>query len=226
MVSDMMQNKLLSGNFTEHSYLETDRGRLTHPYPDRKRLVEECFSFSLSDLRSIYKRNVLIQLAENGRPAEIRIEGKWFPLYLSVEYLIRSKHFRDTTEITRLWMICPACSRQVRILYTYPLGAESNVLAELKCRQCHNLKYQSQNCGDNIWWRMSALPLKRLCKRQDRLIKMKRTQHIRDELEIIDGQILMLMQRAKPKGRTQRRPGVRRPYRDVNLAVGSFRAVN
>jgi hypothetical protein len=33
------------------------------------------------------------------------------------------------------------------------------MLSHLLCRTCHGLVYQSQNCGDNRWYRETARPL-------------------------------------------------------------------
>lgn len=220
MVSDMMQNRLSSGNFAQPWYLDADRGRHSYPYSSKRRLVEESTEFTLTDLRRIYKRKELLYLAENGRPIEVQIEGKTFSLYLSFEYLRRSKHLYPEREVVRVWMVCPACFQWKRKLYTFPQEMGTNGWAGLKCRRCHQLKHQSANCTGNKWWRNYALPLKKLLKRRQKLQYIS-SPRARAQLFEIDQSIWMLRERAAYKMNKRQgsssRTHAKRPYRDLSL---------
>lgn len=197
----------------------------THLYLQKRSLVEECHAVEIRELLQMYGRDRLYRAADDGSPITFHtgnhsyeIIFTWTPHRLPG----REERWSSIQERNcRIWHVCQTCFRRFRILYINP-----SLPSRLACRKCLGLRYQAEYCGKNLWWRKARMPLKKIFKRQDQLFKMKRTQAVRDELEIIEGQILMLMQRAKSKKRTQCQPGARRRYRDVNLAVGSFRAFN
>jgi hypothetical protein len=194
-------------------------------YPNKRSLVEECHSIDIRDLQKMYGRDRLFRAADNGSPIHIQIGNHSYQaIFTWTAHRLPGWEERWSSiqeRNCRIWHVCQSCYQKFRILYVNP-----SFPSRLACRKCLGLIYQSEYCGKNLWWRKARMPLKKLFKRQDKLFKMKRTHRVRDELEIIEGQILMLMQRAKPKGKTQRQPGIKRRYRDMNLAIGPYRAFN
>jgi len=221
----MIDNPFYYGNSAMQSNLDGHGSEApTSPHP----LVEECIPISLADLRRLFGRKELLKAAEEARPVGVQIQRNAFSIYLLAEpHRLRSRHRGvSDREATRLWLVCMDCRRKVRKLYTFEKFPGSSVLVMPLCRSCHDLAYQSQNCGGNKWWREIAMPLKRLHRRRERLLARKQDPKVLAQLEQIDQAVMILRQRARPKIRS-RHPNaevepshafrVKRRYRDISL---------
>jgi hypothetical protein len=222
-MSDNLEEKYSTGNFAGSPHLLGHTGTFISSMPSfhfGRRLAEECFVFTMADLRNSYKRPEILRLADTYQPVTFQFEGHRFALYLITEFLPRPRHICQTGDFTiRVWMSCPACFRRVRKVYTYSIAPGSPRLAELKCFRCHKLTYQSKNCSGNLWWSKYAMPLKRLLRRQEKLLLRKRTKRVVEKLDFVERQIFVLRQRVKPKHSTRRPSGVRRPYKNIGLIL-------
>jgi hypothetical protein len=220
-MSDNLNEKFATGNFAGSPRLQGRMDKYFTSYPVKRRLAEECSAFSMADLRKIYKRKELLRLADEYQPAKFRLEGQRFSLYVIGEILPLPKRSRRTQNDTiRIWLMCPACFRRIRKVYTFPLAPGSPILAELKCYHCHQLTYKSKNSSGNLWWANFAMPLKRLLRHRQRLLSGRSLRSIA-KLEKIDQSIWLLRERAATRKRSSR--GIshnarrKRPYRDLSL---------
>jgi hypothetical protein len=215
-VSDNSRNNFLSGDFTGRSHSERHGEEKYALYP-RRPLVEEYVNFSLSDLRNNLPRQELISLGEQGRPVRMKFGGRSFEISLCAEPFQLTWRPRQVVDAIRVWLLC-GCGRRTRRLYMNP--QKSGIPSVLACRSCHQLRYLSQNSGGTRWFNRIAKPLRKLVRRQEKLLLRKHTQRVREELDFINGQIFILTQRAKPKRRTRIPFGGRRPYKNVRLVLG------
>ncbi|SRR6266545_800073 len=164
----MIDNRFFSGNSARRTYPKM------HAYEDEgspipripRRLVEECISISVSDIKYRLGRKALLVAVRDARPVRFQVAGASHEVYLCYESHRLPGRFSDWSEIdegnVRLWLVCLGCRRRVRKLYCYPVSNGARQMSDVRCRPCHGLVYQSQNCGGNRWWRDTAKPLKRL----------------------------------------------------------------
>jgi hypothetical protein len=223
-MSDNLDKKYPTGNSVGSPTLPGHRDTTISSissFPFGRRLAEECFVFAMAELRSIYKRRDLLRLADTYQPVTFRLGGQPFALHLITEFLPRPRHLRRTgEEMIRIWMTCPACFRRVRKVYTFCIEPGSPILADLKCYHCHGLTYLSKNCSGNRWWHDFAMPMKRLLRRQQRLL-LRHSLRSMAQLEQIEQSIWMLRERAAVRKRPHK--GIphharrKRPYRDIAL---------
>ena len=214
----MRELSFLSGNFDGGSDGNMHGRALSYP----RRLVEECLAVSLADLRRTCGRKILLAAAIDARAVKFQLQGQRFEVYLLAEpqHMTPRARRTPTEDVLRLWLGCLGCRHRVRRLFTFPLAAGSPVLADLRCRGCHGLRYQSQLCCKNRWWKETAMPLKRLLRRRARHLARKQSTKVQAQLEELDRLIWIMQQRAKPKSSARRRlpqrTGMKRPYRDLN----------
>jgi hypothetical protein len=192
-------------------------------YPHRRVLVEECSCINIWDLQQILGRSKMLKSADEGHALTFKLEGQNYEVFLCWEphrLPGRAEKWSDiATKNCRMWMICNRCHGKFRILYRNPLVSDVN--PEIACKKCLSLRYQSENCSGNLWWSKYAMPLKRLLRRQEKLLLQKRTKRVVEELDFLEGQIFVLRQRVKPKRCSRHISGVRRPYRSVDLVLGN-----
>jgi hypothetical protein len=162
----------------------------------------------------------------DARPVRFQLGGQWFEVYVLTEphHLPIRRRRTLADDLVRIWISCPRCRHRARKLYTFPLVAGSPALADLRCRKCHSLVYQSQHCCKNRWRREIARPLKRLLRRRECLVSRKPSAKVLGQLEQVDQWIWIMRQRAAAKNAARRRskgssPTVRlkRTYRDLSL---------
>jgi hypothetical protein len=221
-MSDKNENRFNLGDLTQRWNPERHIDGNISRYPSRRPLIEEALSVNLRDLQKIHGRKNLLKSADEGKAIPVQLGGNSFHVYLTWESHRlpgRTEKWSDVCEGNcRIWLICLSCHRKARALYVLPLSQDQKPV--ITCRKCLGLRYQSENCCKNFWWRRIARPLKKLIRRQEKLLTQKRTQHVRDELDFIEGQIFMLAQRAKPKRRNTGCSALKRRYRDVHLLLG------
>lgn len=216
-MSDMTEYNDISGNFEGRWHLDGHMDGDAQLSPCRPRpLVEEFEHISVADIRNLIKRKQLIALAEQKRAISIRHDGQGFEIMLSADRHQQTWRARGVSDVTRVWLRC-SCGRRVRHLYFNHLSSDPEPI--LSCRTCLKLRYLSQNSGKTKWFRRSVLPIRKLLRKKKKLLSLKPTDRIHDDLQLITEQIYVLEQRAKPKGKSQRHPGVRRKYRDMNLVI-------
>jgi hypothetical protein len=191
------------------------------PIP-HKRLVEECLAVSIDDLRCVFGKKALITAANYTKPIKYQLGGQEFEIYVLAEpHNLPWKNNRTWDDsLVRIWLVCLRCRKRARKLFTFQSVTGANALADLRCRWCHDLVYQSQYCSGNKWWVRVAMPLKRLLRERQRLIS-RRSPRAMAQLEKIDQSIWMLRERAAVRKRSYR--GIphnsrrKRAYRDINL---------
>jgi len=225
----MFRKRLFYGNSAIRPITNVhERGRGIPPIP--RRLVEECLSFSVADLKSRLGRKALLAASQDAHPVRFPAGGVWLSAYITYEpHRLPGRRTRwsdiDQGNV-RLWLVCLKCHRRVRKLYCFPADTGGDDLSDLSCRRCHGLTYKSQNCSGNRWWKEIVRPLKRLHRRRKRLLGRKQNTQTMTQLGRIDELIWILHRRAAPKTRSKRRndnvdPGnslrVRRPYKDLRL---------
>jgi hypothetical protein len=208
----MIETNFISGDFTGRWH-PGRHGDAYVPLYSRRILVEECESISMSDIRNRFGRKELLNKAECEGSLRIQHGCRYYEIGLSAERYQQKWRRSGWSDITRVWLHC-SCGRRARKLYIDP--RPSGVPAILACRTCHRLRYLAQNSGKTKWFRRIVKPFRKLIRRQEKLFALKRTQRVRDELEFIQGQLFVLMQRATPKHRGSC-SGIRRRYRDVRL---------
>jgi hypothetical protein len=167
-----------------------------------------------------------MEAIRQARPVRLSVLGGSFDLWL-IDQLHRLPGGRWSsleTHNCRLWLQCPGCQRVVGKLYYFYFAPDSLALSDLRCRKCHGLVYQSQNCGGNRWYEEIARPLKRILQQKHKLLAKQSTPRTATRLARIEDEIRALREMAKPKtGRRKRNPrfrssdAQRRPYRDVAL---------
>jgi hypothetical protein len=189
----------------------------------KHRLVEECEEVAVRAVQHSFGRETLLAAIRQARPIRLPVLGGEFDLWLidGPHHLPRSRKrsasLRD--ENCRVWLICPGCRRRVAKLHYYFFSRDSLTPSDLLCRGCHGLVYQSQNCGNNRWYRETARPLKRLLQEKRKLLARHLSPHVETRLEEIEDETRRLRQKLQPKTKRQstfpRRPASRqrRPYR-------------
>ena len=196
----------------------------------KHRLVEECEEVTTSAVQRAFGKKTLLAAIRRACPIRLPVLGGEFDLWLidGPHHLPRGRKRLASlgSENCRLWLICPGCKRRVAKLYYYFFSRDSLTCSDLLCRGCHGLVYQSQNCGDNRWYRDTARPLKRLLQEKCKLLAKHQTSHVAARLAYIESDIHTLCQKVqrKTRGRNQKLErrsafGRRRSYRDVALIV-------
>jgi hypothetical protein len=129
--------------------LPLDMHMAKNPPIPRKRLVEECLAVSIDDLRRVFGKKALIIASNNAKPIKYQLGGQAFEIYVLAEphNLPRKNNRTWDDSFFRVWLVCLGCCKRARKLFTFPSVTEANVLADLRCRWCHALVYQSQRCG-------------------------------------------------------------------------------
>ncbi len=216
-MSDNTENSFLSGNLRGRSRGERRRDENFFAYP-RRTLVEECECISMADIRSRFNRKELLGLAEGERTLRTRVGAWHYEIRLCTERHQQTYSYGRRSNVVRIWILC-SCGRRARKLYIDPQSLSFPGI--LACRTCQRLRYLVQNSGKTKWFRNIVKPFRKLIRRQERLFTRNRSQRVRDELEFIQGQIEVLMQRAQPKCRNACGRGFRRRYRDARLLSGS-----
>lgn len=222
-MSDMREVSFLSGNIGRGSGPGVHGPALSY---SPRRLVEECVAVSIADLQRGFGRKTLLAAVNNAHPLQYRLEGQWFEIYFLTEPMPTGRHRTLDDGPVRMWVSCPRCCHRARKLYTFPLLAGSQALADLRCRKCHNLVYQSQHCCKNRWWKDVAMPVKRLLRKRQRLLARKQSAKVQAKLEEVNRLIWITQQRAKPKSSSRKRlsqsTGMKRPYRDLEPIIQSL----
>jgi hypothetical protein len=221
----MKANRLFNGNIA----VQPDMKGHGHERPTVARpLVEECIPITLAGLRQLNGRVAMLKAAEDARPVHLQVHGNTFSIFLLAEpHRVPNRNWRVSDRaVTRLWLICMGCRRKVRTLYSLAKFPGSRILLMPQCRACQNLTYQSQTCGGNKWWRETAMPIKRLLRKRERLLARKPSPKVHAQLEEVDQLIWIMRQRAKPRSSSRRRlshsTGTKRPYRNLSPMLQSL----
>jgi hypothetical protein len=220
-MSDTLEKKYPTGNSAEPLSLPGQGDEVVSLNPTRRRLIEECTSISMADIRIIYKRIDLLRLADAYKPVAFRLGRQRFSLHLISESIPRPRYMHQTGDETiRIWLTCPNCFRRVQKVYTFRIDLGSPILADPKCSRCHGLVYLSKNSSGNRWWKNFAMPLKRLLRRRQRLL-LRHSPRSMAQLEKVEQFIWMLRERAAVRRRAYQgiAPNARRKrlYRDLTL---------
>ncbi len=223
-MSDGFGIRMTIGNSWSHIHHQEQSVR----YHGRRRLVEECEIVRVEAVQRAFGRKALLAAIRQARPLRWPITGGFFDVwFVDVFHRLPGKIERWSSwedGNTRIWLMCPRCWKKVGNLYFYFLPGSSG-LSELWCRKCHDLTYQSINCGGNLWYRTVARPMKRLLKDKERLRAKKPTPLILARLTQLERQMQVLRERARPKAPprspswSSHVPAVRqrRRYRDLSL---------
>jgi hypothetical protein len=193
----------------------------------KHRLVEECEEVAIRAVQHSFGRETLLAAIRQARPIRLPVLGGEFDLWLidGPHHLPGSRKGVASLggENCRIWLICPGCRKKVAKLYYHFFSRDSLTHSDLLCRGCHGLVYQSQNCGNNRWYRETARPLKRLLQEKRKLLARDPSPCNATRLAEIDRQVSELTQKLQPKTQRQNkfsrglRSGRRRPYRDSSL---------
>jgi hypothetical protein len=193
----------------------------------KHRLVEECEEVAISGVQKAFGKEALTTAIRQARPVRMPVLGGIFELWLIDQpQRLPGKLMRQSPlDISncRIWLQCACCRRVVGKLFFYYLAPDSLALSDLLCRACHGLVYQSQNCGDNRWYRDTARPLKRLLSEKRKLQARQLTPRNAARLSAINTEVCNLTQTLQPKAKRRskvpRRPASRqrRAYRDLSL---------
>lgn len=217
-MSDNSRNNHISGNFAGKWHGNRQGGRDISLYT-RRTLVEECDSFSVSDIRNRFKRKELLELAERERVIRIQHGSQHYEITLSAERYQQKWRRSGWSYITRIWFFC-SCGRRVRRLYLKP--ELSGIPPTLACRTCLGLRFLSQNSGKTIWFKKIVLPIRRLYRKRKSLLCQKPTQRILDKLRFVEDQIQILINRAERKTGSLPRSEKRRRYKDIDLILDRY----
>ncbi len=197
-------------------------------YPGKRLLVEECEKVSIGAVQKLLGKKMLIAAIRRAEPLSLPVPGGCFDLWFVDQPHqlpgIRGRLPSLESGSRRLWLLCPGCRRKAAKLYFFYLAPDSLALSDLLCRDCHCLVYQSQNCGDNRWYKESARPLKRLLREKLKLLARPLSPRIGVRLSEIDAEVRMLRQRVarKTPRRSQEsryRPAARERRKYRNLAL-------
>jgi hypothetical protein len=188
-------------------------------------LVEECFSVTVGDLQKKLGRKSILEAVRDAKPVQFQVNGKWHSVFLFAEtHRLPGRLVRwsdpDRGD-ARLSLICLGCGKPKRKLYCLPDSEKGHSLSDIRCRECHDLVYQSQNCGGNLWWRKAAMPLKRLCGQRRRLLSGPKSAKSLSRLDEIDQNIWLFRRRAAAKSGSRQAISQadrqKRPYRCISL---------
>jgi hypothetical protein len=142
-------------------------------------LFEECARFSRAMARRHLGRQALLEAYHRGQP--IIWPGVPLPLALAADtvYLPWKGSVYDPGSYTeRLWLKCPRCFQRALVLY----GVAADVgLPTIACQKCFGLRYYSQHCHGNLWYKHVVMPMRRL-KRLDGRLACHPRQDIRQRL--------------------------------------------
>jgi hypothetical protein len=197
-------------------------------YRGPHRLVEECEAVSIRDVRRAFGKKALIITIRQARSLRLPVLGGYFDVWpVDEPHRLPGRPERWSSledGNCRLWLVCTGCRRKVRKLYYHYFAPDSMARSDLRCRRCHALVYQSQNCGGNRWYREVVRPLKQLLKEKSKHLAKPYTHRIASRLVQIDDAIRTLRLKLRPKTQCHRgdlssrtRSRKRRPYRNLAL---------
>jgi hypothetical protein len=194
--------------------------RKDEPSIPRRFLVEETASADVGDLQRRLGKKVLLAAIWDACPLRCQVAGVWHSVYLTYDL----HQMPGRAETSRLWFTCLMCHRKVRKLYVNPCASLTESFSSLGCRMCLHLRYQSQNSWNRKWWRDTAMPLKRMLRRRERLIRRPSLRNLAAIAEM-DEHVFVLTRRAmcRQKHRKPWTNPARRAYRDISLLVGRYR---
>ena len=185
-------------------------------------LVEECEIVRIEAVQRAFGKKALLAAVRQAQSFRLPVVGGHFDVwFVDVPHRLpgRVEQWASREDGTvRLYLWCPGCQRRKTKLRYYFLPGGSG-LSELRCQECHDLAYQSVNCGGNRWWREIARPLKRLLREKESLSVKLPSPRYDARIREIDNAIAVLRQKAEPKQRRgcQALFRERRPYRDLSL---------
>jgi hypothetical protein len=213
-----------SGNFET----EAQNALAATRFPGKRRLVEECEIVSICALRRFLGKKVILSSIRAAKSLRLDVSGGSFDLWFTYEaHWLPGKYsgyasLEDGT--VRFWLVCPSCRKPVAKLFYFYLNPGFLDLSELLCRHCHQLTYQSANCGKNTWYKEKVRPLKRLLRARERISNWagtaRRDRLLRQiELKIVAFRSEYNQKRSRNHIGLNRRSGPhgRRPYRDMSL---------
>lgn len=194
----------------------------------KRRLVEEAVEVTIGAVQKAFGKRALIAATRQSRPVRMPVLGGVFELWLIDQpHQLPGRLMRQLpldVSNCRIWLQCARCRQAVGKLYFYYLAPDSLALSDLLCRTCHGLVYQSQNCGDNCWYREVARPLKRLLQEKRKLLAGDPNPRNATRLAEIDRQVSELAQKLRPRMRLRSQKcerssasDRRRPYRSLAL---------
>jgi hypothetical protein len=197
-------------------------------YHGPRRLVEESEEVSVHGVKQAFGKKALILAIRQARPLRLPVLGGHFEIWpVDESHRLPGKPERWSSledGNCRFWLICPVCRKKVGKLFYFYLGPDSLALSDIRCRRCHGLVYQAQNCGGNRWYREIARPLKTLLNEKRKLLT--RTNPARGEARLaqIESEIRLLRNKVAPKAQRRReglpsrmRSRQRRRYRNLDL---------
>jgi hypothetical protein len=204
---------------------------------EKRRLVEECRTVTVSDLRAQFGRPALLHAIRECEPVMA-----WVAYCSSMSVYVTSEMHRLPTKRekwsntgagnARIWLTCPKCQRRaIKLFYFETEGPER--ISELLCRKCHDLTYVSRNCGGNKFYTRVIKPLRQLKRIEKQLAWHALPGPRRRALEAEKTQLEGYLLRAKVEFGRKSQPadtrqpfnggfGVRnrkRPYKDLSLAA-------
>jgi hypothetical protein len=210
------------GNLSRQWSPEEEPDRNISSYPSRRPLVEETLFVNMRDLQRIHEKALILKAADEGRPIPVLMEGHYFQVYLSwAPHRLPGKPERwsDISQGNcRIYFICPSCRRRIRILFKNPRPMVSD-LPPIGCKRCLRLVYASENSCKRKWWKHIVRPLRRLYRRREKLLSLNRTFRVVEELRRTEELIFIYTKRAELKHRNHAPSGVKRPYKNVRLAL-------
>ena len=184
----------------------------------------------MSDIKYRLGRKALLEAVRDARPVRLEMAGAFLEVYLCYESHRLPGRFKDWSDIdegnVRLWLVCLGCRRRFRKLYCYSVSDGVRQMSDIRCRRCHGLCYQSQNCSRNKWWRQ-VRNMKRLLRERRRILLRRPSQRATQRLRQIDELLTILQLRATGKSRASKCAGARlrsgrRRYRDWRLALSGI----
>jgi hypothetical protein len=224
-MSDKNRMRRAWGNLPRRWTPEGDPDRNISSYPYRRSLVEETASINLGTMLQKYGKPKLLKAADVGAAVRVKLGGDSVNVYLTwTTHRLPGKTCRWTSVAqgnAQIWLVCMTCKCRVRALYRNPLPQVQG-MPEIGCRRCLRLIYASENSGKRKWWREIVRPLRRLYLKREKLLALKRTPRIVEELRQIEELIFIYTQRTKTKRRGKPPSGVKRRYRDARLAFGLY----
>ncbi len=222
-MSDKTEKGSNWGNLSQHRHPERHRGEKFSVYPAKKPLVEESPFVNTRDVQRIHGRDKMLRAADEGRALPVRIGCDSFQVFFTWEVHKLPGRGNRWSEIgqgnCRIYLVCLSCHRRVRALYRNPRQNAPSMPA-LGCRRCLRLIYACENSGKTLWWKNIVRPLRRLYRKHERLLTLKRTPRNAEALRRIEELILIYTKRAEPKRKNRMSTGVKRPYKDVRLVLG------
>jgi hypothetical protein len=202
--------------------------RATSCFPGKRRLVEECEAVSVYALRRFLGKRAILSSIRAAKPLRLDVAGGFFDVWFTYEaHQMPGKNARYASledGTVRVWLVCPGCRKPAAKLFYFCISPGFPGLSELLCRHCHALRYQSTNCGGNIWYRQTVRPLKRLLHSKERILRRNASARRDRLLAQIEQKIAVFRsecdQRRSPNCVSLKRRSQelrRRPYRDLSF---------